>query len=95
MSDKCCTFALEIGNELVLTSSGGKRSEQRRGATREEYPPEKHHTASVRSRKAADQFPISGQPLFCIYNPMKPTYRLLWEIIIDVLTSIIKRCTHL
>lgn len=95
MSDNCSTFAPEIGNELVLTSSGGKRSEQRRGATREEYPPEKHHTASVRSIKAADQFPISGQPLLCIYYPMKPTYILLWEIIVDVLTSIYRRCTHL
>lgn len=95
MSDNCCTFALEIGNELVLNPSGGKRSEQRWGTTRKEYPPEKHHTASVRSIKAADQFPISGQPLLCIYYPMKPTYILLWEIIIDVLTSIIRRCTHL
>lgn len=66
MSDNCCTFAPEIGNDLVLTSSGGKRSKQRRGATCEEYPPDKHHTASVRSVKAADQFPISGQPLLCI-----------------------------
>lgn len=66
MSKNCCTFALEIGNDLVLNSSGGKRSKQCRGATCEEYPPDKHHTASVRSVKAADQFPISGQPLLCI-----------------------------
>lgn len=42
MSNICSTFALEIGKGHVNPLLRVKQNEQRRGATREEYPGEKH-----------------------------------------------------
>lgn len=89
MSKICCTFALEIGKD-VLTTTAGKRTMLRWGATSKEYPAVKH-IPQVCGRKERSPSPISGDRSFrLILDSMKPTYIQLYELIWDILKNIFR-----
>lgn len=93
MSNKSSTFAPEIGKGIVLRTSAGKHSGLRRGATREEYPAEKHIPQACGEKRVT--FTDFGSSSFRFLLVMKPTYLLLWEIVFDVVRMICRRWTHL